>query len=214
MSRPLSTKRADTLLRAGPRSDDLVGLADTDRFSGYASLFGQADDQGDIVSPGAFASALRRRGTGRIALLYQHEPARPVGVWTKLQEDARGLWVEGQLALDAQDSRNAHALLKAGALTGLSIGFHTVTAQRRPGGGRLLHEIDLWEISLVTFPMLDTARVAQVKQQDTPFSSFSAAQSQALARAMRRASKALTSEPTVPQSTAPKHATGKGAQSA
>jgi len=208
MTRPLSLKRAGAPLRVERRSGPLSAASVLDTgagcFAGYASVFGQADDQGDIVSPGAFASALQKRGTQRIAMLYQHETARPVGVWTSLREDDQGLWVEGKLALDADDGRDAHALLKAGALTGLSIGFHAVTAERRPGGGRLLHEIDLWEISLVTFPMLNTARVAHVKQ-DTHTSAFlSAAQSHALARAMRRATTALT----------PKHATGKGAPSA
>jgi len=192
MTRPLSVKRADAPARAGVIATAHVQDTGDGTFAGYASLFGQADDQKDIVSPGAFASALRRRGTSRIAMLYQHEPSRPVGVWTSLREDERGLWVEGRLALDADDGRDAHALLKAGALTGLSIGFHAVTAERRPGGGRLLREIDLWEISLVTFPMLNTARVAHVKQDTHPSLPFSAAQSHALARAMRRATSALT----------------------
>ncbi len=191
MTRPLSLKRADTPARAGVIAAARVQDTGDGTFAGYASLFGQADDQKDVVSPGAFASALLRRGTSRIAMLYQHEPSRPVGVWTSLGEDARGLWVEGRLALDAQDGRNAHALLKAGALTGLSIGFHAVTAERRPGGGRLLHEIDLWEISLVTFPMLVAARISQVKQDTHPLNPFSAAQSHALARVMRRAGKAI-----------------------
>lgn len=191
MTRPLSLKRADTPARAGVIAAARVQDTGDGTFAGYASLFGQADDQKDVVSPGAFASALHRRGTSRIAMLYQHEPSRPVGIWTSLREDARGLWVEGRLALDAQDGRDAHALLKAGALTGLSIGFHAVTAMRRPGGGRLLHEIDLWEISLVTFPMLDAARVSHVKQDTPPLNPFSAAQSHALARVMRRATKAI-----------------------
>lgn len=191
MTRPLSLKRADAPVRAGVLVSARVQDTGAGTFAGYASLFGQADDQKDVVSPGAFAAALRRRGARRIAMLYQHEPSRPVGVWTSLREDQRGLWVEGQLALNAHDGRNAHALLKAGALSGLSIGFHVVTAERRPGGGRLLYEIDLWEISLVTFPMLDAARVSHVKQDTHPLDPFSAAQSHALARVMRRATKAI-----------------------
>jgi len=157
-------------------------------FAGYASLFGQADGEGDVVAAGAFAGALATRGAGRIAMLWQHAPDRPVGTWMHMVEDATGLWVEGRLALESEAGREAHALLKARALTGLSIGFHAVRAERRPGGGRTLLEIDLWEVSLVTFPMLDAARVARIKAAPDP---FSAAQAQALARAMRRAAHAL-----------------------
>lgn len=191
MTRPLLKKRAGASVCAGPLS--LAPVQDTGAggFAGYASIFGKADDQGDIVVPGAFAKALQRRGRARIALLYQHEPARPIGIWTDLHEDQHGLWAEGQLALESHAGREAHALLKAGALTGLSIGFHAITAARRPGGGRMLHEIDLWEISLVTFPMLDAARVTQIKAEPPP--AFSQPQSAALARAMRRASAALAS---------------------
>lgn len=196
MTRPLFVKRTGAPVRvegcSGPLSAAPMQDTGAGCFAGYASVFGQADDQGDVVSPGAFAAALKKRGIQRVAMLYQHEASRPAGVWTSLREDERGLWVEGRLALDADDGRDAHALLKAGALTGLSIGFHAVTAERRPGGGRLLHEIDLWEISLVTFPMLNTARVAHVKQDTHLSLPFSEAQSHALARAMRRATSALT----------------------
>lgn len=191
MTRPLVTKRAATPVRAGPLSLGPVQDTGTGCFAGYASVFGTADDQGDIVRSGAFAKALQRRGRARIALLYQHEPARPIGIWTDLREDWRGLWAEGQLALESRGGQDAYALLKAGALTGLSIGFHAITATRRPGGGRVLHDIDLWEISLVTFPMLDSARVTQVKAE--PPRAFSRMQSTALARVLRRASAALAS---------------------
>lgn len=175
-------------------------------FAGYASLFGVPDGEGDVVAPGAFARALAirggGRGPGRIAMLWQHDPARPVGAWTHMMEDATGLWVEGRLALESEAGREAHALLKARALTGLSIGFHAVRAARRPGsggagGGRTLHEIDLWEVSLVTFPMLDGARVTRIKSAPDPvpasFSGapFSGAQAEALARVMRRAAATL-----------------------
>ncbi len=191
MTRPLLTKRAVAPLRAGVSSSAHSANTPDGRFAGYASLFGEADDQGDIVSSGAFSAALARRATSRIALLYQHDMARPVGTWMSLREDERGLWAEGQFAMQSAAGHEAHALLKAGALTGLSIGFHAVRATRRPGGGRVLHEIDLWEISLVTFPMLEAARVSHVKA--APQTAFSQMQSTALARAMRRASAALAS---------------------
>jgi len=175
-------------------------------FAGYASLFGVADSQGDTVQPGAFAKALATRGPARIAMLYQHDVARPVGTWTRLVEDAQGLWVEGRLALDAAGGQEAHALLAAGALSGLSIGFHAVRAARRAGGGRVLHEIDLWEVSLVTFPMLDAARVSRIKARPSPpartppgLDIFTPQQSQALARVIRRAGTVL-SRPAAPSS--------------
>jgi len=180
-------------------------------FAGYASLFGVADSQGDVVQPGAFAGALAARGASRIAMLYQHDVARPVGSWISMREDGQGLWVEGRLALDAAGGHEAHALLRAGALSGLSIGFHAVRAARRPGGGRLLHEIDLWEVSLVTFPMLDAARVSRIKAKRPPNSGpppgldiFTARQSQALARTIRWAGAVLSRPVTSSSSPWPK----------
>lgn len=196
---PLHVKRAGAPLRAGTHTPAPVLDTGGGFFAGYASVFGQPDDQGDVVEAGAFARALARREPSRIALLYQHDVARPVGQWMSLRDDGHGLWVEGQLTLDAEDGRNAYALLKSGALTGLSIGFRTVKAQRRPGGGRSLRELDLWEVSLVTFPMLNTARVEQVKSEGGQAQKhggssgglFSSQQSQMLARVMRRAGAAM-----------------------
>jgi len=213
MTPPLSYKRARapmgvpmrTPARASTPVPGTVQDTGAGHFAGYASLFGQADEQNDVVTPGAFAAALAQRGRARIAMLYQHQVASPIGIWTALHEDAQGLWVEGRLALESHAGQEAYALLKAGALTGLSIGFHTVAATRRAGGGRVLRQVDLWEISLVTFPMLDTARVTQVKAKTAPAAgAFSHLQSTALARVMRRASAHLASP----------HSTGKGAKNA
>ena len=191
-------KRAGAPLRLRALRDDAPALAlppvtetGDGLFAGYASLFNVADGEGDVVAPGAFASALATRGPARIAMLWQHAPEQPVGTWTHIAEDARGLWVEGRLALESEAGREAHALLKARALTGLSIGFDTVRAERR-AGGRTLLEIDLWEVSLVTFPMLEAARVMRVKAASASFAPFSGEQAEALARVMRRAAKALS----------------------
>jgi HK97 family phage prohead protease len=129
---------------------------------GYASLFGVADLAGDRIEPGAFRASLARRGARRVRLLWQHDPARPIGVWTRLAEDRTGLFAEGRLALDTEGGREAFALIEAGAIDGLSIGFRTRRAVRERGAGALrrLTEIDLWEISVVTFPMQDGARLA------------------------------------------------------
>ena len=128
---------------------------------GYASLFGVADRGGDVVLPGAYAASLARMGTagGRVRMLWQHDPAQPIGVWDEVREDARGLWVKGRLLTELAKGREAAALLAAGALDGLSIGYRTVRAERAKGR-RLLAEVELWEVSLVTFPMLPEARVA------------------------------------------------------
>ena len=92
-------------------------------------------------------------------MLWQHDPTRPIGVWDEVREDARGLYVKGRLLLEVQAAREAHVLLQAGAIDGLSIGYRTLRAEKAAGGQRLLHEIELWEVSLVTFPMLPEARV-------------------------------------------------------
>ncbi len=131
------------------------------RVAGYASRFGEADGGGDVVMPGAFARSLARLSAeGRqVKFLWQHDPARPIGVWEVLREDATGLWVEGRILADVAQGAEALALMRAGAIDGLSIGYRTIRAEADPAtGGRRLIEIDLWEVSLVTFPMLPSAR--------------------------------------------------------
>ena len=131
------------------------------RFAGYASVFGRLDDGGDIVMPGAFAGSLKRRGTPSVRMLFQHDPKDPVGTWTTLAEDGFGLWAEGRLTGGVPRADALRRLIAAGALDGLSIGFRTVRAKRdRASGHRKLLEIDLWEVSIVTFPMLKAARIA------------------------------------------------------
>ncbi|MEM8786759.1 MAG: HK97 family phage prohead protease [Pseudomonadota bacterium] len=125
---------------------------------GYASLFGAADQGGDIVQKGAYVRSLGARRQP-VRMLWQHDPARPIGVWTDIREDGKGLYVKGRILADVQDGREALALLEAGAIDGLSIGYRTVQAERAAAGGRKLIEIDLWEVSVVTFPMLPEARV-------------------------------------------------------
>ncbi len=135
-------------------------------FAGYASAFGIIDSQNEIVAPGAFARTLAKaRRLGRMpAMLWMHDPTQPLGVWQLLQEDASGLAVEGRLALGTQKGAAAYELLKLGALTGLSIGYR-VTASRLDAArkARVLSDIDLFEISLVTFPANDAARIGEVK---------------------------------------------------
>jgi len=133
-------------------------------FSGYASLFGAADLSRDMVMPGAFAGSLRKRGAGGIRMLFQHDPNQPIGVWDDIREDGRGLHVRGRLMPEVEKGREVLTLMRAGALDGLSIGFRTVRGRTDPATGiRRLLEVDLWEISVVTFPMLPGARVSAVK---------------------------------------------------
>lgn len=132
------------------------------RFSGYASVFGQLDEGGDIVMPHAFAHSLARRGRADVRLLFQHDPKEPVGVWDSIAEDGFGLRVEGRLVPDVPRADALRRLIESRALDGLSIGFRTVRATREPATGhRRLWQIDLWEISIVTFPMMDGARIAR-----------------------------------------------------
>ena len=128
---------------------------------GYASLFGQVDGGRDVVERGAYGASLKRlaQAGGRVRMLWQHDPAQPIGVWDEVREDARGLWVKGRLLSDVERGREAAALLASGAIDGLSIGYRTVRATKDAQGLRRLAEVELWEVSLVTFPMLADARV-------------------------------------------------------
>ncbi|MFT5613840.1 MAG: HK97 family phage prohead protease [Granulosicoccus sp.] len=136
-------------------------VSDESLIEGYASLFGQADQGGDIVQKGAYAASIARlKAAGqRVKMLWQHDPAQPIGVWDEVREDERGLWVKGRLLDSTQKGREAAALIGAGAIDGLSIGYRTTKACKNDKGQRLLTELELWEVSLVTFPMLSSARV-------------------------------------------------------
>lgn len=134
---------------------------------GYASLFGAPDQGNDVVMAGAYAAALARLAADgrRVKMLWQHDPAQPIGVWDEVREDARGLWVKGRVLDTVVQGREAAALVAAGAIDGLSIGYRTLRAEKNDKGQRLLKELELWEVSLVTFPMLTSARV-QAKGDD------------------------------------------------
>ncbi len=135
-------------------------ITEAGEFAGYASVFHVRDDAGDIVLPGAFRRTLSRHGPAAVRMLWQHDVRRPIGIWREIREDDRGLFVRGQLALSSTAGREAAELVKIGAVDGLSIGFRTIRASRdRLRKARLLHEVELWEISLVTFPMLRSARI-------------------------------------------------------
>ena len=189
-SRPATRKFANLELR---------GITSDGTFSGYASVFGEIDLGQDVIERGAFRRSIEERGAAGIRMLYQHDPAEPIGAWRTIREDERGLYVEGVLAPGVACSREVHSLMKTGALDGLSIGFRTVRSSKegrsskdgRSGkaagsGVRRILEADLWEISVVTFPMLPSARVSDVKH-----ARFFRDRETELVRNMRRAARSL-----------------------
>jgi HK97 family phage prohead protease len=129
--------------------------------AGYASVFNVVDYQNDSILPGAFAVSLASSRPAR--LLWQHDPSLPIGRIVALSEDETGLRMTAVLALDSIHGQDAYALLKAGALDGLSIGFRPVhTHPARDKGVRLIRTAELWEVSLVTFAANPKARVLGV----------------------------------------------------
>ncbi|MBN9585987.1 MAG: peptidase U35 [Afipia sp. 62-7] len=141
-----------------------VSLAGDGTVEGYASLFGEIDQARDMVMPGAFTQTLQSRGLRRIPMLFQHDPSELVGIWLDLHEDFRGLWARGRLIPDVARGRELLALVREGAIDGLSIGYRTVRAKIDPKTRvRKLYQVDLWEVSIVTFPLLNGARVRAVK---------------------------------------------------
>lgn len=133
---------------------------------GYASVYGIMDRGGDIVMPGAFKKTLAqwKKDKSLPPMLWQHDAGAPIGVWTDLIEDDKGLKVTGELILDIPDGAAAYARLKKGAVRGLSIGYRSMDDEiDRSTGARRLKQVELWEISLVTIPMLKEAQVFGVK---------------------------------------------------
>jgi HK97 family phage prohead protease len=131
------------------------------KIEGYASRFGEKDQGGDIVAKGAFSMSLQ---SGRKPkMLWQHDPSQPIGVWDEVAEDDTGLYVKGRLLMDVAKGKEVASLIGAGAIDGMSIGYRTVDADRADDGARVLKQLELWEVSLVTFPMLTSARVSAAK---------------------------------------------------
>jgi uncharacterized protein len=147
---------------------DSKAVSDAGVIEGYASVFGNVDSAGEIVEPGAFAESLvkSQRSGRKVKMLWQHDPNQPIGVWEDLAEDGKGLWVKGRLLVEqSPKAREAHGLLQAGALDGLSIGYRTLKAGPKEGkpGVISLIKLDLIENSIVTFAANERARVEVVK---------------------------------------------------
>ena len=133
-------------------------------FSGYASLFNEVDQANDAVAPGAFTASLKTKTAGNIRMLFQHNPDEPIGVWKSIREDEKGLHVEGKILNKFGRGREVLELIREGALDGLSIGFKTKRSRVDPNNKvRWILSADLWEISVVTFPLLESARIETVK---------------------------------------------------
>lgn len=145
----------------------LKSVDDSGAFEGYGSVFGVKDSFDDIVVPGAFKNSLAawKAKSAMPAMLWQHNMSEPIGIYTEMREDDVGLFVKGRLLIDDDPlAKRAHAHMKAGSLTGLSIGYVLKDWEYdRTNEAFLLKEIDLWEVSPVTFPSNDEARVSDVK---------------------------------------------------
>lgn len=144
---------------------DVKGISEQGGFEGYASVFDILDNQKDIMLNGAFARTLKEKGASGIKLLWQHKFDEPIGRFSVIREDLHGLYVEGNLAMETQKGREAYVLLKSGAINGLSIGYSVIEAGfDEETGVRYIKDVDLWEISLVTFPANEAAGITNVKK--------------------------------------------------
>jgi|TARA_R100000501_G_scaffold15113_2_gene27453 hypothetical protein len=143
------------------RSDfslEIKELSEGGHIEGLIAAFGNVDHGGDRIMPGAFKSAI---GTS-VPMLLHHKQDRPIGRWHEMAETSDGLHAKGKLTRGVRDADEAYALAKDGALTGLSVGY-TVRRDGYSGKARELHDVQLFEASLVAVPMNDRARVTSVK---------------------------------------------------
>jgi HK97 family phage prohead protease len=178
-------------------SEDVATVHADGTFSGYASLFGIEDLSHDIVERGAFLASLGKRGPTGVKMLYQHDPAEPIGKWTHIRETPKGLYVVGQLMTDLARGREVLTMMREGVVDGLSIGFRTVKGRTDTKSGiRRLSEIDLWEISVVTFPMQPDARVTAVKSTAASIrlARMNPIEERRLAQTLRRAAALLSAD--------------------
>ena len=130
---------------------------------GYGAVFDVVDQGGDIIAPGAFRQSLN--SARKVKMLFQHDPSAVVGVWTSMEEDEKGLRVSGKMLTTVRAGAEAYELVKAGAIDGLSIGYRTIKSMDR-NGKRVIMQAELWEVSLVTFPMNEMARIDAVKASE------------------------------------------------
>jgi len=142
---------------------EVKAVSDDGSFSGYGSVFGVIDSYNERVMPGAFTRSIEQKGANGVALLWQHRSDSPIGVYTEMREDTKGLYVEGKLALGTEKGREAYELMKMGWKAGMSIGFMPSESEKAEDGVREVRELDLWEVSIVTFPANAASMVEQVR---------------------------------------------------
>lgn len=156
-------------LKGGAMPLDVKLLTESGEFEGYASTFGNEDRGADICVSGCFADTLIRRPADKVKMLYQHRFDQIIGKWIEAREDSKGLYVKGQLFLNTLKGAEVHVLMKEGALDSMSIGFRTLIDEwDRELHVRRLVKVDLFEISVVTFPMNEQATVQLVKGDKVP----------------------------------------------
>jgi len=159
--------QCDTEIKKLTFHSEVKANDDKGTFTGYGSIFGNEDQGSDIMQKGAFTKSLEQRPASKVKLLYQHKTDEPIGIFETMYEDEKGLFVKGRLAMGTQKGREAYELLKMGALDGMSIGFRADPDKQgyneNKRGTRTLKEVDLMEISLVTFPMNERALIENVK---------------------------------------------------
>lgn len=162
----------DSLFRGragGTIAVDVKAVSEEGEFEGYGSIFGSMDQGRDVVVSGAFAKSLARRPAEKVKMLWQHRTDQVIGKWTDMREDAKGLFCRGRLFMGVQAAKECHVLMKEGAIDGLSIGYRTVNDEYdRDANLRRLTEVELMEVSVVTFPMHMDATVSLVKGDDLP----------------------------------------------
>ena len=142
---------------------EVKAVSDDGSFSGYGSVFGVIDSYNERVMPRAFTRSIEQKGANGVALLWQHRSDSPIGVYTEMREDTKGLYVEGKLALGTEKGREAYELMKMGWKAGMSIGFMPSESEKAEDGVREVRELDLWEVSIVTFPANAASMVEQVR---------------------------------------------------
>lgn len=142
---------------------DLKSTGEAGEIEGYGATFWNVDSVGDRVASGAFTASIKSKMP---RMLWQHDPDKPIGKWVSAEEDNNGLRVKGRLALGTDQGRNAYELVKEGVLDSLSVGYRTIKSFNE-GNVRVLKELDLWEVSLVTFPANDAALITGIKSEFT-----------------------------------------------
>jgi uncharacterized protein len=143
---------------------DTKQVTETGEFEGYGSVYGNLDNGSDIVKAGAFDESLRTKPAAKVKMLWQHDTHSPIGVWSQLSSDSKGLYCRGKLLLNTQGGKEAHEFMLAGAVDGLSIGYQTKEYEYDNDTGiRTLTKVNLMEISVVTFPMNEQSTISAVK---------------------------------------------------